>query len=243
MPEPDPPRLHVPLLPLSDSSLFSDEEEEIDEAQGVPIPGLHDPSACALPPHHPPPHPPPPHHGSGIHGGILPPSHMSPLPPPPHMEHPPPPGGAGPFFHGPGIPPAPPPGAGGPKLGETNNNSMEKDLHGVGGGVGMGKGDEEESVDGDADNCKGEDSENKSPDDGAGGKRRGPRTTIKARTDKSVRSSDGVKSRRDRTSKDVNDNTFLNNPLHFLATFFHVQLKCNPAWCAAALYRGETFLL
>ena len=92
----------------------------------------------------------------------------------------------------------PPPG--GPKLGETNNNSMEKDLHG-----GMGKGDEEDSVDGDADNCKGEDSENKSPDDGAGGKRRGPRTTIKARTDKSVRSSDGVKSRRDRTSKDVND--------------------------------------
>ena len=195
-------------LSLSDSSLFSDEEEEIDEAQGVPIPGLHDPTAC-LPPHHPP-HPPhPPHHG-GIHGGILPPSHMSPLPPPPpHMEHPPPPpppppGSAGPFFHGPGIPPAPPPGAGGPKLGETNNNSMEKDLHGGVGG-GMGKGDEEESVDGDADNCKGEDSENKSPDDGAGGKRRGPRTTIKARTLESVRSSDGVKARRDRTSKDVNE--------------------------------------
>merc|ERR1719507_2279373 len=56
---------------------------------------------------------------------------------------------------------------------------MEKDLHGGGGS--MGKGDEEESVDGDADNCKGEDSENKSPDDGAGGKRRGPRTTIKAK--------------------------------------------------------------
>ena len=127
------------------------------------------------------------------------------------MEHPPPPppGGAGPFFHGPGISPVPPPGAGGPKLGETNNNSMEKDLHGGGGS--MGKGDEEESVDGDADNCKGEDSENKSPDDGAGGKRRGPRTTIKARTE-SVKSSDGVKSRRDRTSKDVND-----YPLLFLA--------------------------
>lgn len=154
----------------ADSSLFSDEEEEsIDEAQGVPIPGLHDPNTC-LPPHlsH------PPHHG-GMHGGILPPSHMSPLPPPPpHMEHaipPPPPGSVGPFFHGPGIPPSPLPG--GPKLGETNNNSLEKDC--------MGKGDEEESVDGDAEGCKGEDSENKSPDDGAGGKRRGPRTTIKAK--------------------------------------------------------------
>ena len=75
---------------------------------------------------------------------------MSPLPPPPpHMEHaipPPPPGSVGPFFHGPGIPPSPLPG--GPKLGETNNNSLEKDC--------MGKGDEEESVDGDAEGCKGE---------------------------------------------------------------------------------------
>jgi LIM homeobox protein 1 len=45
-----------------------------------------------------------------------------------------------------------------------------------------GPGDvDNESLDGD-DNCKGEDCENKSPDaDGPGGKRRGPRTTIKAK--------------------------------------------------------------
>ena len=62
---------------------------------------------------------------------------------------------------------------------EANNNNSEKDH------VDMLKGNNDldnESLDGD-DNCKGEDSENKSPDggDGAGGKRRGPRTTIKAK--------------------------------------------------------------
>ena len=182
----------------------------MDDAQPVPIPGItHDPTGGCLPPgppgHHMPPGPPPPGHHGGLHHGppppppgIIPPSHMSPLPPgppPPHMDHPiPPPGGGGsPFFHG--LPPAPQ-----PKLGETNNNSMEKDLH-------SGKGDEDESVDGDAEGCKGEDSENKSPDDGAGGKRRGPRTTIKASGggDESVKSSDRAKARRDRTSKDVNE--------------------------------------
>lgn len=57
---------------------------------------------------------------------------------------------------------------------ETNNNNSDKDM--------MLKGENDnESLDGD-DGCKGEDSENKSPDvDGAGGKRRGPRTTIKAK--------------------------------------------------------------
>ena len=181
----------------------------MDDAQPVPIPGIHDPSGCLPPqppghhPHAPPPPPPPGHHHGlpppppGGPGGLIPPSHMSPLPPgPPHMDHPLPPGGAGPFFHG--MPPAPP----NPKLGETNNNSMEKDLHGG------GKGDEDESVDGDAEGCKGEDSENKSPDDGAGGKRRGPRTTIKASCGESVKSSDRAKARRDRTSKDVNEYRF-----------------------------------
>lgn len=154
---------------LSDSSLFSDEEEEFDDHQ-VPIPGLHDPNC--LPPgvHH--------HPLLGcIPPQLMPPSHMSPLPP--HMEHggpPPPPGVMGGLFHGGG-----PPGSSAspnPKLGETNNNSVgvsDKDLKG-----GSTNGDDE-SIDGDGDGCKGEDSENKSPDDGAGGKRRGPRTTIKAK--------------------------------------------------------------
>ena len=68
---------------------------------------------------------------------------------------------------------------------ETNNNN-DKYPMGVGpGGPGPGdmlKSDQDnDSLDGD-DHCKGEDAENKSPDaDGAGGKRRGPRTTIKAK--------------------------------------------------------------
>ncbi len=182
------------LYLVTDSSLFSDEEEELDDQQ-VPIPGLQDPSC--MPPTGPPTGPPlPPHHGGGLpplhHGGppMMPPSHMSPLPP--HMDHgghgppphPPPPGAMSPFFHG-GPPPPPPPGgpnaspssAGNSKLGETNNNNSvgDKDIHGG------GKGDDNDSIDGDNDGCKGEDSENKSPDDGAGGKRRGPRTTIKAK--------------------------------------------------------------
>ncbi len=85
---------------------------------------------------------------------------------------------------------------------EANNNEKDHYLHGggpVGGGpevapVGLGsggsggggKGDQgdNDSMDGDGGDMlgKGEDSENKSPDgDGAGGKRRGPRTTIKAK--------------------------------------------------------------
>ena len=66
---------------------------------------------------------------------------------------------------------------------ETNNNS----LLGSGGmtpehhlDMGMGgKNDDTDSLDGME--KEGEDCENKSPDDGAGGKRRGPRTTIKAK--------------------------------------------------------------
>lgn len=59
---------------------------------------------------------------------------------------------------------------------ETNNN--DKDHHGD-----MLKGDaDNDSLDGDGGDCKGEDAENKSPDaDGGAGKRRGPRTTIKAK--------------------------------------------------------------
>ncbi len=70
----------------------------------------------------------------------------------------------------------------GPNKLETNNNTTDKELnHGdmlKGGGDADG-----DSLDGDGGDCKGEDAENKSPDggDGAGGKRRGPRTTIKAK--------------------------------------------------------------
>ena len=64
---------------------------------------------------------------------------------------------------------------------ETNNNTPDKDLNNdvmLKGGDGDG-----DSLDGDGGDCKGEDAENKSPDggDGPGGKRRGPRTTIKAK--------------------------------------------------------------
>ena len=68
---------------------------------------------------------------------------------------------------------------------ETNNNSllgsggsMTPDHHLDMGGMG-GKNDDTDSLDGME--KEGEDCENKSPDDGAGGKRRGPRTTIKAK--------------------------------------------------------------
>ena len=72
---------------------------------------------------------------------------------------------------------------------ETNNNSLlgsgslTPDHHmdmgmGMGGGGGS-KNDDTDSLDGME--KEGEDCENKSPDDGAGGKRRGPRTTIKAK--------------------------------------------------------------
>lgn len=80
-------------------------------------------------------------------------------------------------FNPPPLGPGGPPGS---KL-ETNNNSV---MHGVDGhGKSDKAGDDNDSMDGDGgpDGMKGEDSENKSPDDGAGGKRRGPRTTIKAK--------------------------------------------------------------
>ncbi len=140
--------------------MFSDEEEEADDR--VPIPGLDGP-------------PPP----GGNH--IMPP-HLPNMPPgmegmPPGMMQPHP----NSMMMG-----GPPNMGGGPKF-EANNN--EKDVmmhhHGSDGmlGGGQGKDVDNESMDGDStDLCKNEDSENKSPDgDGAGGKRRGPRTTIKAK--------------------------------------------------------------
>ena len=62
---------------------------------------------------------------------------------------------------------------------EPNNNDKDGVNPKGGGSNPEGDGD---SLDGDGGDCKGEDSENRSPDGGeAGGKRRGPRTTIKAK--------------------------------------------------------------
>ncbi len=76
------------------------------------------------------------------------------------------------------MPPQPPNNNNNSKL--ENNNNNDKDTGGSGGEMMKGNTElDSDSIDGD---CKGDDSENKSPDgDSAGGKRRGPRTTIKAK--------------------------------------------------------------
>ena len=134
----------------------------------VPIPGID--------PHH---HPHHPHHLPQHPAG--PPGNATPLPFPP--------GGMPPHM----IPPDHPLSASfnslTPHKMETNNNSML--AAGGGGGLGGGsavEGKEDKVGGGECDNDSldgdgggQEDSENKSPDDSAAGKRRGPRTTIKAK--------------------------------------------------------------
>lgn len=124
-------------------SLFSDEDEEVDDQ--VSIPGIPDHHS----PHLPPPPLPPPQVGHNMMDPVTSPYHPMP--------------------HG--------------KM-ETNNNSLasDKTIHGSQDHVMIKSDMDNDSLDGDGLDSKGcEDSENKSPDDSAAGKRRGPRTTIKAK--------------------------------------------------------------